>query len=545
MSTTAINNVKQTYIDIINTLSINKSVLVIISLNIIVYLPLIIFLPDHLLDDYVIYGIISSVPNNFISLNPTDPYSLFLRPFSYFTFWLDFHLWPMMPLLMKLFSISFHLILSASLYFLIIELKKFFSIYSSNSLTIFVVIFFSFHPDNLKWIVWIANRTELLMICFYVLGLLFYFKFLNNKKNNVLLISLSLILFIISIASKQQSLHFPLLILFITYLNKKKIAYEKKKLIYVLFVFGFIVVVSLSVFNSLMYHEQTSIFFTNLWKKFFSLPGLLLYVINPFIGDYVYNFFLLNKIYVLILVVPFILAVYFLINRLSWKIIIITCIGYIIISLPRMIAHSGPRINSIHNLFFILLLGLILLLNRKKIMFYIIGILFVFQLLTSYTFYFYESKYIQLYDKRTTELSNIYDNDTYILVSKDPLVLQYQIMYHRFKRYGYSKLNILPIQYWELTFIEYSRVYKKLDIRVKTEKIILKTQVDNIILTINPSESPKFIFNPKKLETKNDRTDRGFAEISFNVLPEMDGKKLIYFNGNEWETVKDNNSLTK
>jgi hypothetical protein len=266
----------------------------------------------------------------------------------------------------------------------------------------------------------------------------------------------------------------------------------------------------------------------------------MVYIINPLVGDYIYNYFLLNKIYSLFLLVPALITVYYFIKKYSFKTIIIIFLGYLIISFPRMIAHSGPRINSIQILFFALLIGVVLILIKRKILYIFIVIILSLNFINLGIFFHFEKVYHSFYEKRVAELNKIYSDSSYILLTKDPLVLQYHMYYFKSGNYGITNLNIIPIQYWELTFLEFSKIYKKVDIKLEKEKLFLKTNAANMILTVNPSETPKFIFKPDALETKNDKTDRGFSEISFKILPEMKGKKLIYFNGKDWEKVKSN-----
>ena len=273
------------------SLSERKVVILIILSNLLFFIPFIIALPDHYLDDYVVFGLINTHPNNLISLNPSDPYFLFLRPISYFSFWIDYNLFPMMPLMMKFETLLFHLLLVVAVYFLLIELKKYFDLKISNTWIFFITLAYSCYPDNFRWITWISNRTELLMILFYVISLFSALKFLNSEKSYYHLLGFQFIFFLMSILSKQQSLHLPFLFLFFVWYKKEIDTSRRRLILLCVIVFEIVIVIGYTILNASMHQPESLIFLENLWKKPFSLFGNLLIVINPYCGEMLYNYF--------------------------------------------------------------------------------------------------------------------------------------------------------------------------------------------------------------------------------------------------------------
>lgn len=519
-------------------LSNKKALIILLLINIIFFIPFIIALPDHYLDDFVVFGVINSHPNNFISLNPTDPYFLFLRPVSYLSFWIDYKLFPMMPILMKFETLLIHLVLVTAVYYLLIELKKYFKLEISNSWIFLVTLVYSIYPDNYKWITWITNRTELLMMLFYILSLFYALKYLNNPIRKFSYLLLHFFFFLLSIASKQQPLHMPFLIMTLIWLKSHSKNVFSNKYLPVILTLEIISMIIYSIVNVSMYQTDSLIFIQSLWKKPFSIFGNILMVINPYYGDLAYVYFLNNKlIAVFSFLVIVVIVSYLLYKSKNYKLFISIILIYLIISFPRIFAASASRINSIQVLFLIIILFSIIIFNKKKI--FIIGLLLLIplNLITIIQFYNIDKYYTESYNKRINELLSIYTDKSFILVNKDPLVLSCQYYFLKEKDYKYKFLNMAPIIFTQLLNRNYTDEVPRISVLRLNNVITINAMNEFIYMVINPAETPNYYFNPKNLQVSYGISGRGYSKISFELHDEMKNKKLIYHDGVDWRVV--------
>jgi hypothetical protein len=149
-----------------------------------------------------------------------------------------------------------------------------------------------------------------------------------------------------------------------------------------------------------------------------------------------------------------------------------------------------------------------------------------------------EKYYNRFYSQRINKLIDLYDKDTFILVSKDPLMISYQYYFFRNRDYGYQPLNMAPILYSELVNINYPEDKPKLRALRNGNILTLESSNDFTYLSINPTEVPDYKFIPKNLKVVYGISGRGFSKIEFEMPSEMDNKKLIFHDGVEWRIIK-------
>lgn len=524
------------------SLSNRNAVILLIFTNILFFLPFIIALPDHYLDDFVVFGLIHSHPNNILSLNPSDPYFLFLRPISYFSFWIDYKLFPMMPILMKFETLLIHLLLVTSVYFLLKELNKYFDLNISNTWIFLLVLVYSIYPDNYKWITWISNRTELLMILFYVLSLLNAIKYLNREKPHFHLLVLQFVFFILSVLSKQQSFHLPFLFLFLVWYKKKtSISRQGLTLLFVI-TLEIVLVIVYSILNASMHEQESLIFIESLWKKPFSLVGNLLIIANPYYGEIFYNYFVLHKelaVALTLTLCSLISIALFKSKKVSQSILII--IVYLILSFPRMFVASGSRVNSIQVLFFIIVAFTFIILHKEKVAKYVVIISLVLNSFTIFKYYSIDKYYNNTYTQRINKLISIYDENTFMLISKDPLMISCEYYFLMNNEYSYKILKMAPILYSELPSCSYGEDIPKVGAWQKNNFIHIRSLSEYIYLSISKIEVPNYQFNPKNLQTHYGKSGRGYSDIEFEIPAEMKGKKIIYHDGIDWRVATHQN----
>lgn len=520
------------------SLSNRNAVIILILTNILFFLPFIIALPDHYLDDFVVFGLIHSRSNNIISLNPSDPYFLFLRPVSYFSFWIDYKLFPMMSILMKLETLLIHLLLVTFVYFLIKELKKYFDLKISNTWIFLLVLVYSIYPDNYKWITWISNRTELLMIFFYVLSLLNAMKYLNREKPHYHLLVLQFLFFLLSILSKQQSLHLPFLFLFLVW-YKKEINISRQGLI-LLFVIALeiVLVIFYSILNASMHEPESLIFIESLWKKPFSLFGNMFIIVNPYYGEIFYNYFLLHKELAIVMAFAIGSLIFFALfkGKKVYPSILVLLI-YLVISFPRMFVASGSRVNSIQVLFFIIVAFAFIILHKEEVAKYVVIVFLVLNSFTIFKDYSIDKYYNSTYTKRINKLISIYDENTFMLISKDPLMISCEYYYLMNNEYSYKIMKMAPLLYSELLSYSYAKNIPRIIAWQKNNFISINALSDFVFLSINSGEVMNYQFRLKDLRVNYGKSGRGYSSIEFEIPDEMKGKKIIYHDGIDWRVL--------
>ena len=145
-----------------------------------------------------------------------------------------------------------------------------------------IALFFAIHPMHVEAVSWIATRSNGLYSLFYLLALIYFFKFRKINSNKHL--ALSLVFFLLSLFSKSMAVTLPLvLILMDWYLDKKII---KKKLIVLLpyfvlsIVFGIIGIYASSSFGHI---RNLQVDYTILDRIIILCYSVIFYFIRTFI----------------------------------------------------------------------------------------------------------------------------------------------------------------------------------------------------------------------------------------------------------------------
>jgi hypothetical protein len=141
------------------------------------------------------------------------------RPITTLSYALDYQLWGLNPYGYHLNNVVLHFFVSISL-FLFIK-----NVFGNNFIAVLTSLLFGVHPVHTEAISWVKGRADILMTLFFVLSLLFYH--ISNTKKKKFYYFLSLILFIISIFSKETSVVLPLIILVFDFVVYNKINIKK------------------------------------------------------------------------------------------------------------------------------------------------------------------------------------------------------------------------------------------------------------------------------------------------------------------------------
>lgn len=513
--------------------------LTIIIANILFYLPILFKFPNFWEDDYAVFAYIKENINFPISLNPNVEFFLFLRPVSYFFLWIYYNIWSLHPLYMKMASLAIHITSILLLYGLILEITRFFKTKIPHLSILLCVLVVSFHPDSSISILWISDITELLGVLFYTICLFLFFKYLNKDQNNLILMGM-LFFYFLAIGSKQQPLHFPLLVLFITYLVRDKIPEEKFKALRWFSLVGITVMVIYSITNYLIYGKYTNSIVANLWKKPFSIAGIAMYILFPLQGQSVYNFFLLHKSFpVIILFLSVIVTLHFCWKsggKKKIKSLVNSILFMVIIFYPRMSASGQNRINSVQILWLFVIILFAIWYNKRVNLTGLFAFLLLFYSISSLLFInkeFLNRQVIPNTEVAKDLLTKISDNKKYYIVTVPTYCINIPYYLYYLKNHDFGKLTNIVISGITANNINYNEIKSKMVFcSIKNNELHIKALSENICIYNTTDLS-------YQLESKNGRgLAEGYYKIPNYIL--MNGYRILYHNGMSWENLSAN-----
>ncbi|MEI7812401.1 MAG: hypothetical protein WCJ01_08240 [Ignavibacteria bacterium] len=518
----------------------------VILINVIIYLFVIALYPGFIFDDFIIFGRIAQSPYNFFSYNPHEIFFLFLRPVSYLSFNLDYLIWGNNAFAMKVETLILHCIYILVFFKLLIELCGFFRLKANYLLISIICLLLSLSQDSLIWVYWISNRTELLGTLFYALGVYAVVKFVNTNENKYL--PMYLVFYFLSVLSKQQGLHLPLLILFLSYSLSVKEVQKKRLAGYSLA--GILILIIYSVINYVIFGSTLDVS-AQIWKKPFAVIGSILFAFIPDVSRDIYNYFLINKVAAFILMAAVMAVIfYFLVKKyLRGKSVINTIVFIAIIFYPRMFAGGSPRLNGI-----ILFWGLIacfLIINmskyKEKLVYVTLSVAVMFY---SYSFIktaHKDQEMLVCYDKEMKELITqiIPGRKNLVVASEHIVILNYKMFYYKNQRFGYDSSFYISPFFYDRSMQYEVNTFRNAVVSCSNRNnfISLKSEMPFITVSVNELGYDMPLLKKDDFRILNkagSKTGRQYDEIIFEI-PEVCVKEkynLLYNNGKEWKNIK-------
>jgi hypothetical protein len=397
-----------------------------------------------------------------------------------------------------------------------------------------ITCIFSFYYDQVLWILWISNRTELLSSLFYISAIIFTINYLFGKTENNFYLILAAISFVLSTLSKQQSIHFPVLVIFLIFVLREKISQDRFAKVFKVSLIGIIYTVVFSILNYYLFVDSLNQnLFVNIWKKPFAAIGTLNYVIFPFSAESTYGFFLQNKIFAfgVGIIILFIFVLLSKRKKINLKPLVYILIFTSIIFYPRIFLEGSERINSILNIWF--LLSFFLLISKVTIkQTYKISFLSVF-LIAHVSFAYYRTEdaksYYRYLFSQYKNYSLVADNNSHIVLGRHTYLLPYYDNFLKNDNFGKSDINYLPILYGS---IERYYIPKSPSINSVVRSNVVRIESNDPLIEIailDEKFENKYLKNSRK-----GSSGRGFEMIEI-VLPDSLAKKsLVYHNGMKW-----------
>lgn len=523
--------VKNAQIQAIGMLLIGISVL---------YGIMIYFIPGFITDDFYIFYLIDQHPSNLIITDPSEKFYLFYRPLSYFYFWLLYTMFGNNPIPMKIVGVlllAVNIIVAARL---MVIVGQYYRISMKSFIIVGMLLFIALHPDTLQSVLWISNSNELLMTFFYLMSVYFVAGIAIGKiSSGYSSILITVALYTASILSKQQSLHFPLLIALLLVLEHKRLDKEKKMALWIIVIFSSVIMTASVFMNTTLYLSRDSAdnIIAVLWKKPFAIAGILTYIIFPLFGLDLYAYFIINKN--IAIIIGFLLSVFVIAylqsNKTYIKPFVVIVVIVSITLFPRIFLPAADRINLLQ----IFLIGIAFTIGASKIsgikksfvtMFTIISVIAGIRSIVDWI---EEIHYANVLNFKLHEYITINHTDQIILAYMHPMsTTKHSLYYTSMSKFG------------ESTSLKYTGVIvRNILQQFKHPASVSASVVDNgiQIKTQNTFEEifiDRTIGHPIVLDSVVGYRGLSSLRYAINRGDTINYSKIIYFNSSEWIELK-------
>ena len=143
----------------------------------------------------------------------TQPFVGQYQPLVLLSFAIDYSINGYDPLVFHISNLLFHLV-NTFLVFKFIDL-----LFKNTFVSLLTALLFGIHTLNVESVAWITERKNVLFTLFYLGSLICYLKYLD--KNNFKYFLSTLILFVISLASKSAAVTLPVVLVLIDYIYRR------------------------------------------------------------------------------------------------------------------------------------------------------------------------------------------------------------------------------------------------------------------------------------------------------------------------------------
>ena len=162
-------------------------------------------------------------------------------PFVLLSFSIEYQFAGMDPALYHTTNVILHVLNTLFVFLLIYFLSG-----RRREVAIIAALGFGIHPMHVESVSWITERKDVLYSFFFLISLIFYFKFTNVKRNKAIFYILSLLFFIFSLLSKSAAVALSIVLILIDfYLGRKftsRVIFEKIPFILLSVFFGILAI---------------------------------------------------------------------------------------------------------------------------------------------------------------------------------------------------------------------------------------------------------------------------------------------------------------
>ncbi|MCB2203135.1 hypothetical protein KQI65_00185 [bacterium] len=322
------------------------------------YLPNVLSHAEFYTDDYYLLTLLRErgIPSPFSGT--AGPYHAAMRPLAMLSLGLDYLLFDTHSGWYYVSNLLMVWLASLALYMLMRRLIVQFSPYGDSILPLLFASAFILHADMFYAAVWISNRTEVLMILLYLLGVLTMLQYFSTGRRMQLLAVY--LLFVLMLATKAQPAHFPLLFLFVGYLlHRTDRTPLRVRSIFSASVPLFLLTAAYAWVTILHDPRLSSLPFQWLPEKMMSAIGISLIAFHPTLAEPVYTYFVYHKAAAMVVAVLLVALAVWLLQRFSSlqrRTLLGFALLYAISLYPRILHFSAPRVNSIQVVLILLFL---------------------------------------------------------------------------------------------------------------------------------------------------------------------------------------------
>jgi hypothetical protein len=325
------------------------------------YLPLILQQNDFRTDDYYLLTLIEE--QGVVSPFDGQQYSYYsaFRVLPMLTLYVDHALYGGNPLGYYLFNLAVHIALTVLLYLLFRRIFAVFLRHEGIIIPLLAALALGLHADVFYNVLWISNRTESLLLLFYLGALYSWLRYFIEESRGWYLAGLCSLL--LALLSKEQAMHLPLLFLFMGELFVRRSDGRKNRLAVLRAALPLIAITAGFLLLRWMFDPGASFFAEFLSpKKLFSFVGINLIAFHPTVAKPLFMFFVENKMVAAIAGLLLLMVILFLLRRADSRtrwIVLSMLILLVLTAFPRVLYHVFPRINSIQVVVILLMSGII------------------------------------------------------------------------------------------------------------------------------------------------------------------------------------------
>ena len=136
------------------------------------------------------------------------------HPLTMISLALDYHFFGLNPFGYHLKNILFHLLNTLLVFLIVKRLSRHLFV------SLFTALVFAIHPMHVESVAWVAERKDVLYSFYFLLGILFYQKYLDEKK--IIFLIVTALAFVMSTLAKSAAVVFPVVLYLIDYFENRK-----------------------------------------------------------------------------------------------------------------------------------------------------------------------------------------------------------------------------------------------------------------------------------------------------------------------------------
>lgn len=418
-------------------------------------------LPIFFYDDFTVFRIVKGFCETGKYIDINEKFLLFWRPVTFFYYIIEYILFGNNPLLIKLFILLLQILFLSSVYFLTLKFFSYFKIQNNYLIAFLTTLCINLHPVTNYYIIWISQSNSLLMTIFLIYSFYYLLKFLETSKSSFGIISA--IFYLLSLLSKQHSASYPLILIILYLFFKNDIRNGSKQKIKYYIVSTLVFTLAYIVLFYLFHISEDRIyFFKYIHKKPFVIASSILYFIFPYKFLKVYDFFVYNFHFAILISVFFIIILIVLIfkkvNIINIKYIFLSVCILVASSFPHIIVHYELRNLSIQILVLFFIATFLLGKKYKKyLIIFLLACIIVYPIST-FQYFNIEKKKIEYENISAKELAQLYEKglrDFAIILSFEDFVINdhlFYLLYNDFVKLNIDNLAIslkVKTKYWQ------------------------------------------------------------------------------------------------